>query len=101
MRGASVPAIHHSWCVLVLHEWGQHQARLARVDEQISKRLSSKVPSQKSPPELLSCSLVMTKTQCAKFQHNIMPSLGLVTGAWRPHMSCIDPLLFSLQGAHD
>jgi len=38
--GASVPTIHHSWCALVLHEWGQHRARLARVDE---KNLSEAV----------------------------------------------------------
>jgi hypothetical protein len=22
VRGAGVPAIHHSWCASVLHEWG-------------------------------------------------------------------------------
>jgi len=31
--GAGVPAIYHSWCAPVLHEWGPRQARLAHFDE--------------------------------------------------------------------
>jgi len=76
VRGAGVPAIHHSWCALVLHELGQHRARLACVGEQIPHRLSSEVPSQKSPPELLSYSLVVPETQCAEFGQNTVASPG-------------------------
>ena len=41
VHGVGVPTIHHSWCASVFHELCQHQARLARVDKQISQRLSS------------------------------------------------------------
>ena len=49
LRATGVPTIHHSWCASVLHEWDQRHARLAHVDEKISQKLSSEVPSQKSP----------------------------------------------------